>query len=226
MIIYKTLSFGLYQPRCTSTPKKPMPGAVTVTVEELPFFRARVGLLQPQTDLISRKRAGDRTVEIVRRYAILSENLPMVKSQTMSCLEAIEGKGGAVSLRICNRGKFDAIKQSVREMEEEQSRLEQAVRALQDLIGPADFLDEMLSRRDSLSSVEGQQRAMLSTWASAAIQKSSNKRKSAEEALAGDEIYQSKKTQAEGQIQRAKAALEPLIPQIERIETILSGAGC
>ena len=199
------------------------PGAVAV--EELPFMRVRLPLLQPnQKDLIAVKRANDRTVALVRRYAILTENLPMVKSQTMSCFEAVEGKNGAVSLRICNRAKFDAIKQSVADMEEEQSRLEQAIRELDAL--RCGYLSEMQDARSSLAAIEGQQRQMLSGIAAGALQRGGNRRQDPEAVLQGDQLYQQRKTQAESQIATAKKALDVLIPKIEKIEAILSTCGC
>jgi hypothetical protein len=67
---------------------------------------------------------------------------------------------------------------------------------------------------------------MLSSWASSAIQRGANSRKSVEEILANDELYQDKKTKAARQIETSKKALAKLEPKLERIESILSSVGC
>jgi len=203
---------------------EPTPGSAGA-VEELPFMKARLHLLQPErSDLVAVKRAQDRTVLVVRRYLIIQENLAIARAQTLSCCEAVEGKGGAVSLKICDRSKFDVIKQSIAEMEEETGKLEQAIRELDSI--HCGILQEMQATRDSLQGIEPQQRQMLSSVAAGALQRGGNKRQPPEEILAGDQIYLQRKTQVESQIATAKKEMGVLSPEIEQIEDILAGVGC
>lgn len=212
----------------TSEPM-PTPGhaaseAAIVPISELPFMRVRLDLLQPQRDAVGRQRAQDRTALLVAKWKILNETLPMIRSSTLSTLEAVEGKAGVVSLRICYREKYDAIQKSIKETTEGITELEQAARELDEM--HAGFLSEMRNTRSSLLGVENQQRAMLNTWASSAIQRGANSRKSIEDILSGDQLYQGRKAKVEFQISNAKKALDTLSPEIEKIETILASVGC
>ena len=198
--------------------------AALIPVEELPFVRARLALLQPQSDAVSRQRAQDRTVLLVAKWKILNETLPMIRSSTLSTLEAVEGKAGVVSLRICYREKYDAIQKSIKETTGGITELEQASRELDEM--HAGFLSEIHNTRSSLLGVENQQRAMLNTWASSAIQRGANTRKSVEDILANDQLYQGTKSKVEFQISNAKKALDKLSPEIEKIESILASVGC
>ncbi|MEI6103137.1 MAG: hypothetical protein WCP70_04260 [Methanothrix sp.] len=201
----------------------PTPGAV-MPIEQLPFVAARLSLLRADPhDAHARHHAQDRTFVLVHRWKVLVDQLPMIRSSTMGCLEAVEGKNG-ITFRIANREKYDTIQTTIREHSEQITRLEIAMREL-DSVG-CGWLDEMRSQRDSLAGAERQARSVLSSWASAAIQKNFGKSKSAEESLAEDPIYQAKKAGAEARIAKAKAELADLVPRLERIEDILSGVGC
>jgi hypothetical protein len=117
------------------TPTGPMPVAVpaVVPVSELTFVTLRLPLLQPQSDLVARKRAQDRTMTVIMKWSILCENLSMMRSQTLSCLEALEGKVGAVTLRIHDRAKFDSLQESIKQTSEQIGSLESAIRELNEL---------------------------------------------------------------------------------------------
>jgi chromosome segregation ATPase len=201
----------------------PMPGAVAIG--ELPFVTQRLALLLADPhDANARQHAQDRTSQAVFKWKILTDQLPKIRSSTTSCLEAVEGKGGAITLRIANREQYDTTQAAITEHTDQIIALERAIRELDAL--HCGWLDEMRGQRDSLSAVENQQRAMLTSWATSALQKKVHARMSAEDVLAKDEIYQDKKAKVESQIARAKTALDALIPQIEKIEDILRGVGC
>lgn len=198
--------------------------AAPILLEELPFVRARLGLITPQSDAVSRQRSQDRTVGLVRKWKVLSENLPMIRSSTLSALEVVEGKAGAVSLQIFDRPKYDAIQSSIRETSEEITKLEQAMRELDGM--HAGFLSELHNTRSALSGVENQQHVMLGTWAAAAIRRGANSRNSVEDILATDQIYQSKKSKVDSQISNAKENLAKVLDQIAKIEGVLDAVGC
>jgi hypothetical protein len=88
-------------------------------------------------------------------------------------------------------------------------------------------LDELQATRSSLAGVEGQQRQLLNTFATSALQRGgANRRQGPEAILAADQLYQQKKTQVESQIVTAKKGLDELMPKIEKIEEILSSCRC
>jgi hypothetical protein len=199
------------------------PGAVAIT--ELPFFRARADLLQPgQHSATERKRSQDRTVLVVSKWVILNENLPMMRSQTLSCCEVSEGKGGAVVLKIHDKAKFAAVRESIASTEQEIAVTENAIRALDEM--HAGFLSELHDTRTILQGVEGQQRQLLSNTAAAALQRGARLRLPPEAILEQDEIYQTQKTKCESQIATAKRNLAKFEDEITRIEAILDGVGC
>jgi hypothetical protein len=184
-------------------------------IMDLQFVRDRLPLLQADRgDRVAMKRASDRTSRAVFRWKVLSDQLPQIKSSTMSCLEAVEGRGGTILFRIADRVQYDTIQATIKEHTEQIAALELAIRELAAMC--CGWIDEMRSQRDSLSAVENQQRSMLTSWATSALQKKVHARMSAEDILAKDETYQDKKIKVESQIARAKTALETLIPQIER----------
>jgi hypothetical protein len=193
----------------------------------LPFVRGRIHPYQDDIpEVIASQRSHDRTAILVRKYLTLVDNLPMIKSQTLTCCEVAESKGGAVVLRIFDRPKFEAIKQSIHDQEEQITAIEAAMRELDSM--HCGWIDEMLATRSSLAHVEPQQRQLLSTFATAALQRGTglNRRQGPEACLASDQIYQKKKAQVEKQIETAKKGLDDLIPRIEKIESILSSCGC
>ena len=201
------------------------PVTPVVPIEELAFVKARLPVLQPDKgDLVASKRAGDRTTFLVRKWKLLTDELPKIRTQTMGCLEAVEGKGGAVILRVCDRQRYDALQEAIVDRQAQITAIEQAMRELDSL--NAGWIDELRSNRDALAGTERKQRAMLTSWATSALQKNSNSSRTAEEILKGDEQYQNRKTKVEAQVARSKATLDDLILRLERIEEILSSCGC
>jgi chromosome segregation ATPase len=196
-----------------------------VPIAELPFVAQRLALLQPgQHSALDRKRVGDRTVLLIARWKILSENLPMIRAATLDCCEAVEAKGGAVTLKVFDRPKFANHKAAIREHEEQIAALEGAIRKLDEM--HAGFVGELQDTRSSLSSVEPQQRQLLSGVAATALQRGARLRQTPEVILGQDQIYQAQKAKVEGQIATAKENLAKVEPEIEKIEAILSGVGC
>lgn len=201
------------------------PEAAIVPIAELPFMRARLPLCSPNlTGAIERKRAQDRTVHVAGRWKILSDDLPKIRAQTVTCLQATEGKNGAVVLKIADREKFDNLQSSIKSYEEQIANIEIAIRALDAM--HAGFLSEMQDTRSSLATVESQQQQLLSTHAAAALQRGARLRQSPEAILEQDQLYQGQKAMIERQISTSKQNLAKLAPEIEKIEDVLARAGC
>ena len=188
-------------------------------IEGLPFVRARLSL-EGRGDPVSRKRATDPTAGPVREWRVLMDSLPVVRSQTMSCLEAVEGKGGVVSLKVCDRPKFDNIQQTIASTVKRIEALEAAFMKL-DEIGADLWLDDLSSRISSLRAVEPHQMQRLGAAAAAAAVKPIYRGLTPEEALKRDEQYQRQKAIAESQISGAKADISRLEPVASRIREIL-----
>jgi chromosome segregation ATPase len=194
-------------------------------IEELPFMRARLPLIQPGLrDPHDRRHAGDRTVGLVGRWRALSDTLPKIRAATLACCEAVESKTGAVSLRVFDRPKFANHKAAIIEHEEQIARLETAILGLDEM--HAGFLYELQDTRSSLAATEAQQQQLLSTHAAAALQRGARLRQSPEAVMEADQLYQNQKATIERQIATAKQNLAKLAPEIEKIEAILSGVGC
>ena len=198
---------------------QPTPGPVPIM--ELPFVAQRLVVMAPGS---SDRHASDRSMMPVRKWKLLMEQLPLIRGQTIFCLEAAEGKNGVIGFKICDRARWDGLQQSLADHQEQISGLEVSLRELDAL--NCGWVDEMRSQRDSLSAVENQQRKMLSTWAQSALNKGYNSKLSVEEILSKDQQYQSKKVMVEGQIARAKTALADLVPKLEKVEDILKSVGC
>ena len=188
-------------------------------IEGLPFVRARLSL-EGRGDPVSRKRATDPTSGPVREWRVLMDSLPMVRSQTVSCLEAVEGKGGVVSLKVCDKPKFDNIQQTIASTVKRIVILEAAITKL-DEIGPDLWLDELNARLSSAKGIEVQQMERLRAVAAGVTAKPIYRGLGPEEALKRDEQYQRQKAIAESQISGAKADISRLEPVAARIREIL-----
>lgn len=195
-------------------------------IEELPFMQARLRLIDPSINKspVDAKRASDPTVAPVLKRHILLDSLPMIRSETLRCCEAVEGKGGNVGLKVCDRIKFDNLQKSIKGQLEEIAALENAIRELDGI--HAGWLDTLRSTRDSLAATEGQQKQVLAREASIALQRNAGRGKSPEDILAADQLYQAAKVRCETQISQAKRDLEKVAPEISKIESILSSVGC
>jgi chromosome segregation ATPase len=202
-----------------SEPAKPP----LVPIMELPFTRTRLPLLQAGGNAVDAAHSRDRTCLLVGKWQALSDTLPKIRASTMTTQEAVEVKG-AVVLRIADREKYVSLQATIKDHQEQIASIEQAIRELDAL--NCGWLSEIRSQRDARSSVESQQRKMLSTWATAALNKGYNSKLSVEEILSKDQQYLDRKAKVESQIARAKTTLDALIPQIEKIEAVLSGVGC
>ena len=191
-------------------------------IEGLPFMVDRLPLLRDggRPDPVSRKRATDPTMGPVREWRVLVDSLPVVRSQTMGCLEAAEGKGGAVSLKVCDRPKFDNIQQTISSTVDRIEVLETAIKKL-DEIGPGLWLDDLNARLSSAKGIEAQQMERLRVVAATATAKPVYRGLGPEEALKRDEQYQRQKAIAENQIASAKAEISKLEPVAAGIREIL-----
>jgi hypothetical protein len=191
-------------------------------IEDLPFMVDRLPLLRDggRADPVSRKRATDPTMGPVREWRVLMDSLPVVRSQTMSCLEAVEGKGGTVSLKVCDRPKFDNIQQTIASTVKRIEALEAAFMKL-DEIGPGLWLDDLNARLSSAKGIEVQQMERLRAVAAGVTGKPIYRGLGPEEALKRDEQYQRQKAIAESQIASAKAEISRLEPVAAGIREIL-----
>ena len=191
-------------------------------IEDLPFMVARLPLLRDEgrVDPVGRKRATDPTMGPVREWGVLVDSLPVVRSQTMGCLEAVEGKGGAVSLKVCDRPKFDSIQQTISSTVDRIAVLETAIKKL-DEIGADLWLDDLNARLSSAKGIEAQQMERLRAVAAVVTGKPIYRGLGPEEALKSDEQYQRQKAIAESQIASAKAEISRLEPVAAGIREIL-----
>jgi len=195
---------------------------INLPLEELPYVVHRLSLFQAR-DLISAKRQGDRTVELVLKWQAVAESLPKIRQSIGSTLEPVVGKGDSVTWKISNRPKFDAIKETIEANEKELASLESAIEELNSF-AVSDYLVELYDRRTALGGSERKLRTALSAEAQVAISRHSGK--SAEDALASDTRYNRRKTTFEAQTSTAKKALAAVNERIKRIDDILSSVGC
>lgn len=195
-------------------------------VESLPFVTLRRPLLRDGiTDAIDKKRKQDRTVQLVMKWETLRETLPRVRAQTLTCLEAVEGKGGVVTLKIFDRPKWDQVQKSIAALTADLESIEAAIREL-DSFAATEYLFALHDTRTSLGGVEAHSRAVLTSEASAALLRGQRRGHAVEEALEKDEIYQSRKKRVESQVETAKKSLASVSETIAKIDKILAGVGC
>lgn len=193
-------------------------------IEDLPFTLARLRLFGQQ-DAVSSRRRQDRTVALVSRWKATTETLPKIRQALLSCLEPVEGKGDVVTMRVCDRPRFDAIKETIAINQAEIAALESAIRELNSFAA-TDFLIDLHDNRSVLNGVEGQVKAALSNESMAAIARGRRNGYSPEVALEKDEVYSNRRQKAESQIETSKRNLEAVNEKIARIESILDRVGC
>lgn len=197
-----------------------------IPITDLPFMKLRLPLLRDNlTDLTDRARARDRTVHLVAKWQILRESLPQIRSQSLSCCEAVEGKGGAVTLRIFDRPKYDNIQESIKQLGDELAACETAIRELNSFAA-VDYWDAMDGTRTGLGGTERATKAGLAGHAQQAIARGLRLGKNAEQSLETDQIYQKKKALVDGHVSRAKANLAKLKEKMDRVDAILRSVDC
>lgn len=198
----------------------------TEPIEGLPFVKLRLpffcdGLI----DVIDQKRKQDRTTQLIVKWKTLRETLPQVRAQTVSCCEAIEGKSGAVTLKVFDRAKWDQIQKAIESFTADLESAESAIRELNSFAA-TEYLFALYDARTALGGVEPHSRAVLTSEASAALLRGQKRGHAVEEALEKDEIYQNRKKTIEAQLATSKKSLAIVNEKIAGIEKILSGVGC
>lgn len=201
-----------------------MPEKSELSLEELPFVQLRRSLFE-SNDLVAIKRQQDRTTKLILRVDILQETIPKIRSSTLSCCEVVEGKNGAVAIRIFDEQKWANLQESLKTFNTDLVACEAAIREL-DSFAATDYLGALLDTRSNLSSTERTLQNMLSAEAQAAIARGRQRGRFVDDALATDQIYCRKKKLAEDQTARAKEALASVNERIKRIDNILSSVGC
>ena len=142
-----------------------------VNIEDLKFFqdRLRYAVEPKNVSPHERKMAEDRTVAVVRLWESLNEELRTARGATMACLEAIEGKGEVVTLKILDRPAWDALQEVITENTSKISNLETAIIRLDELGGP--WFSELLDRVNSMGREENSRKQRIATMTAAATQK-------------------------------------------------------
>ena len=192
-----------------------------VNIEDLKFFqdRLRYAVEPKNVSPHERKMAEDRTVAVVRLWESLNEELRTARGATMACLEAIEGKGEVVTLKILDRPAWDALQEVITENTSKISNLETAIIRLDELGGP--WFSELLDRVNSMGREENSRKQRIATMTAAAVAKIRDEA----EAEKDDDVVRVKQLAREA-TDAANAELEKLRPLLEEIESILEGVGC
>ena len=192
-----------------------------VNIEDLKFFqdRLRYAVEPKNVSPHERKMAEDRTVAVVRLWESLNEELRTARGATMACLEAIEGKGKVVTLKILDRPAWDALQEVITENTSKISNLETAIIRLDELGGP--WFSELLDRVNSMGREENSRKQRIATMTAAAVAKIRDEA----EAEKDDDVVRVKQLAREA-TDAANAELEKLRPLLEEIESILEGVGC
>lgn len=199
------------------------------SIMKLPFVAARIPLLNigTSTDANARKHSEDRTTSVIRKWATLRGELQAARGQTMNCLEATEGKGGAVVLKIADKPRFDRLQQTIADHQEQIASLEEAIRKLDDLIQAnalgSGYLQDLQHRLSSSSGSIYQQKSNITKWLTFHTQK--NPRMPPEDVLKLPEFV-AKRAEAEKIIKADEAYLAKFKPVADEIEGILASVGC
>jgi hypothetical protein len=195
-------------------------------IETLRFFQDRLDLAGPDGAMIHRARAADRTTAVIRKYIDVNSALKDARQATISHCEAIEGKGGVVSLRVADRPGFEALQSHIRAKSEELA-LEAAISELDKLAAGAELwysdLEDMVG---SYGRVEFGENARLSNLAGNILQRKARQGIPADEILEADQDYQHMLKVTKEQIDIANKQLATLRPKLDEMKRLLEGVGC
>ena len=194
-------------------------------ITDLRFFKERPELAGPDGYQISRSRAADRTTAVIRKYIDVNAALKDARQATISHCEAVEGKGGVVSLRVADRPGFEALQSQIKAKSEDLAALEQAIKAL-DGMGPDTWFTDIEDQVGSYGRVEAGENSRLSHLASSVLSRKMYQGKPADQLLAEDEEYMRLSAIAKEQIDNANRQLETLRPKLEAMRASLEAVGC
>jgi len=200
-----------------------MPG-----ISDLPFFVDRLPLIDYRgTNANDQKHAEDRTTRVIKKWAGAMDSLKAARSATMQTLEATEGKGGAVVLRIADKPRFEALRLEIASHEEPIGNLEAAIARLDEIIQAnalgAGWLGDLQHRLSSCNSSVYQQKSNITKYLAHFTQL--NPRMPPEAVLELPEFKQ-KRAAAEKIIESDEAHLKKMKPVVDEIERILASVGC
>ena len=168
--------------------------------------------------------SNDRTVALVRKWQQTSESLRAARAETLTCLEAVPGKGGKVELSLVDAGRFCTLQASIESHTEELERLEKAIRDLDAIDVP--MFTEINDQVGILGRSEHVERQQIANMSAGYLQRHANSGKTPDEILAADPEFQRLKGLCEKRIEQSKAKLAELKPKRDRLKGVLESVGC
>jgi hypothetical protein len=196
-------------------------------ITDLEFFAGRLELAGENGMMINRVRAQDRTVNLIKKYLALSKSLPQTRQATISNCEAVEGKGGIISLRVVDRPGFEALQSEIKAQSEELAACEAAIMELDKLAAGGElWYSDLETSVGSNGRTEIGENQRLSNLASATLARKVHSGKPADQILAEDDEYQRLSKIAKEQIDIANKQLETLRPKLNELTRLLALVGC
>lgn len=195
-------------------------------ISDLKFFKDRLELAgENGFQLGSRSR--DRTTAVIRKYLALSASLPQSRQATISHCEAVEGKGGIISLRVVDRAGFEALQSEIKAQSDELAACEAAIKELDKLAGGGElWYSDLETSVGSYGRTETGENQRLANLASATLARKVHSGKPADQILAEDDEYQRLSKIAKEQIDTANRQLAIMRPKLEAMKAILVSVGC
>lgn len=196
-------------------------------ITDLKFFKDRLELAGQNGYQINRARSADRTTLVIKKYLALSSSLPQARQATISHCEAVEGKGGIISLRIVDRPGFEALQAQIQAQSEELAAIEAAIKELDSLAGDGElWFNDLETSVGGYGRTEIGENQRLANLASATLARKVHSGKPADQILAEDDEYQRFSKIAKEQIDNANRQLETLRPKLEELTRLLESVGC
>ncbi len=196
-------------------------------IKELPFVQARLPLLDASSlhDSADRNRSRDRTVEPVRRWVALTEELRTLRPLTMGCVEVRPGKGDAVTLVVVDKPRLTELWAAIDGYSEKVEAFEEAIRKL-DGLGPDMWYSTLSQRCSLLTQTEEKHKRQLAAEGAKALARHANSGKALDEILEIDSRYQQIKEVLDADLEASKKTLAELAPKYEELKSILESVGC
>jgi hypothetical protein len=196
-------------------------------IKELPFVRARLLLLDASSlhDSADRNRSRDRTVEPVRRWVALTDELKTIRPLTMGCVEVRPGKGDGVALTVVNKVRLKELWEILDDRIQKVEALEKALEKL-DTLGPDLWYSTISQRFSALMGTEGNHKRRLSAEASNAMARNAGRGMAPDEILQNDSRFLQIQEVLAADLEAAKVTLEELEPKYTELKSILEAAGC
>lgn len=198
---------------------------IILPVEELGFYRTRVHLLNaPRGAPVNQSHLQDRTVLLVSKFLTLKGELAVARKETMSCLEAIEGKNGAVTLKVLERETFNGLQDLIKDHMQQITAVEGAIRRL-DSLGYG-WYGCLSDEAAGLSHLEEEINARMSKTATWVLKMEGRSGLSPQDILSNNPEYSARKAEADKDLAAGKARLAKVKPALAEFDRILSSCGC